>query len=81
MSASVGSVVNRIILRDRVSLYWKFGAALADKSQKAKKSQWSESTQKRRTTPLLYGASGVGLFWGYRGTILKPLPHKKELLF
>jgi hypothetical protein len=27
---------------------------------KGQKSQWCESTQKRRTTPLLSGASGVG---------------------
>jgi hypothetical protein len=33
--------------------------ALADKSQKAKKAIGVNPTQKRRTTPLLSGASGV----------------------
>jgi hypothetical protein len=36
------------------------GWGLADKSQKAKKASGVNPTQKRRTTPLLSGASGVG---------------------
>jgi hypothetical protein len=35
-------------------------AGFGGKMPKGQKSQWCESTQKRRTTPLLSGASGVG---------------------
>jgi len=37
-------------------------AGIGGKMPKGKKSQWCESTQKRRTTPLLSGTNGVGLF-------------------
>ena len=36
---------------------------LADKSQKAKKASGVNPTQKRRTTPLLSGASGFGTLY------------------